>query len=65
MEHVRLPLDIFNVEELDDEGGEAGHYLSKSKEQGLEVNGCCGMGYRKTILPRGSRGSLWPREYKK
>lgn len=38
------------MEDLDDEGGKAGHGMSKGKEQGLEVNGCCGMGYRKSNI---------------
>lgn len=29
LEHVGLPLDLFNMEDLEDEGGKAGHYMSK------------------------------------
>ena len=42
MEDVGLPLDLFNVEDLDEEGGKAGHYTTKGKGQRLEVNLCCG-----------------------
>lgn len=52
LEQVRLPLDLFNVEDLDDEEGKAGNYTSKGQEQGLEMNGHCGMEYRKTNVPR-------------
>lgn len=53
LEQVRIPLDLFSVEDLDDEEGKAGNYISKGQEQGLEINGHCGMEYRKTKVPYG------------